>query len=627
MEPPDDGGVEPILSHLEKVTGEAAEAVTEASADAIRLRRALDTLPQGVIVCDENGDVAFRNARAVALMSNRHGDALAAQAVTELLESAWHDGSAERTLDLYGPPRQTLTVRTRLIDDGRRPLGVIAIIEDVSERRRLEEIRRDFVANVSHEMKTPVGALGLLAETLTVEPDPVVAQRLASRIQAEAFRVSRIIDDLLDLSRIESEETPPREPIYINLVMAEAVERVRSAAEQRRITIELYEPDPPVYVIGDRRQLVSAIHSLLENAVNFSYEDSVVRVSGSQVDGDVKLAVTDSGVGIPARDLDRIFERFYRVDHGRSRETGGTGLGLSIVRHVASNHQGRVEVDSREGEGSTFTLVLPPPARVHPLSEAPMPTDPSHTKVLLAEDEESFIDALVVGLAREGFDVTVARDGNEALKLFDEVAPDLILLDLMLPKLSGIDVCRSIRSRSSVPIIMVTAKGTEIDTVVGLEVGADDYVAKPYRLRELVARMRAVLRRTPAPAHAAAPAGTAEAPVTSGVDGPRAPGRGVLESGGIQVDPDRHLVFVRGEDVHLRRKEFELLSLLMENAGRVLTRDVLIDRVWGSDYYGDTKTLDVHIKRLRTHVEEDPSTPRLITTIRGVGYRFDAPRD
>jgi len=361
VEAPDEGGMEPILSHLEKVAGEAAEAVTEASSDAIRLRRALDTLTQGVIVCDENGEVAFRNSRAIALMNNRHGDALAAQAVTELLENAWQDGSAERTLDLYGPPRQTLAVRTRLIDDGRRPLGVIAIIEDVSERRRLEEIRRDFVANVSHELKTPIGALGLLAETLTVEPDPVVAQRLASRIHTEAFRVSRIIDDLLDLSRIESEETPPREPIYINLVMAEAVERVRAAAEQRGITIELDEPDPPIHVVGDRRQLVSAIHSLLENAVTFSYEDAVVKVSGTQAAGEIRLSVADTGVGIPTRDLERIFERFYRVDHGRSRSTGGTGLGLSIVRHVASNHQGRVEVDSREGEGSTFTLVLPNP--------------------------------------------------------------------------------------------------------------------------------------------------------------------------------------------------------------------------------------------------------------------------
>jgi two-component system sensor histidine kinase SenX3 len=354
-------GVELVLNQLEQITGEAAEAVAESSAGAIRLRRALDTLPQGVIVCDENGEMVFRNARAMALMGSRHGDALATQAVTELLENAWHDGSAERTLDLYGPPRQTLNVSTRLIDDGRRPLGVIAIIDDISERRRLEEIRRDFVANVSHELKTPMGALGLLAETLTVEPDPEIGQRLASRIHTEAFRVSRIIDDLLDLTRIESEEAPPREPIYINLVMAEAVERVQSAAEQRKITIELHEPEPPVHVLGDRRQLVSAIHSLLENAVTFSYENGIIVVSGSQVDGEVHLSVADAGVGIPARDLERIFERFYRVDHGRSRETGGTGLGLSIVRHVASNHQGRVEVASREGEGSTFTLILPNP--------------------------------------------------------------------------------------------------------------------------------------------------------------------------------------------------------------------------------------------------------------------------
>jgi len=253
----------------------------------------------------------------------------------------------------------------------------------------------------------------------------------------------------------------------------------------------------------------------------------------------------------------------------------------------------------------------------------------TQTKVLLAEDDESFIDALVIGLAREGFDVTVARDGNEALRLFAADEPDLVLLDLMLPRLSGIDVCRSIRARSAVPIIMVTAKGTEIDTVVGLEVGADDYVAKPYRLRELVARMRAVLRRTPSAdlgAHPSKSPGSPSPPPAKGDGTDQSRASAVLEVGGIQIDPDRHLVFVRGSDVHLRRKEFELLSLLMENAGRLLTRDVLIDRIWGADYFGDTKTLDVHIKRLRSHVEEDPSSPKLITTIRGVGYRFDAPR-
>ena len=236
--------------------------------------------------------------------------------------------------------------------------------------------------------------------------------------------------------------------------------------------------------------------------------------------------------------------------------------------------------------------------------------------VLIAEDEESFVDALVIGLGREGFAVSVARDGPEALALFDSIDPDLVLLDIMLPKMSGVDVCRAIRARSHVPIIMVTAKGTEIDTVVGLEVGADDYVTKPYRLRELVARMRAVLRRSPL--------ATPGSP--SPVDEPVERGT-VIEVGGVRVDPDRHRVFVRGQEVHLRRKEFELLVLLVENAGRVLTRDTLIDRVWGADYVGDTKTLDVHIKRLRTHVEADPSSPTIITTVRGVGYRFEIPAD
>jgi len=227
------------------------------------------------------------------------------------------------------------------------------------------------------------------------------------------------------------------------------------------------------------------------------------------------------------------------------------------------------------------------------------------TTVLVVEDEESFVEALNIGLAREGFRVQVARDGAQALDMFDVVRPDLVLLDVMLPKVSGIDVCRELRRRSKVPIIMVTAKGAEIDTVVGLEVGADDYVTKPYRMRELVARMRAVLRRAPG-----------EVVEVNGVD--------VLEVGEVRLDPDRHEVMIRGDDVALPLKEFELLTLLLEHAGRVLTRDVLIDRIWGHDYVGDTKTLDVHIKRLRAKVEPDPSRPVHIVTIRGLGYKYAA---
>ena len=243
-------------------------------------------------------------------------------------------------------------------------------IEDVSERRRLEDIRRDFIANVSHELKTPMGALGLLAETLQFERDPAVANRLAERINSEAFRVNRIIEDLLDLSRIESEGSPSREPVPVSLIVADAIERIRTSAEQHQITLNFVEPDSNYVIVGDRRQLISAVHALLENAVVYSplggtVVISIERLEPSTTDeGDVigplvRVAIQDHGVGIPAKDLERIFERFYRVDPGRARETGGTGLGLSIVRHVAQNHGGSVVVDSREGEGSTFALELP----------------------------------------------------------------------------------------------------------------------------------------------------------------------------------------------------------------------------------------------------------------------------
>jgi two-component system sensor histidine kinase SenX3 len=360
----DPRGIEDALSYVEHATESAALAVTESSADAIRLRRALDTLAQAVVIRDERGETVFRNARALALMGSRHSDTIAAQAVDDLLGATSPGASEERTLELYGPPRRTIVVRTQSIDNGQRALGVIAVIEDVSERRRLEEIRRDFVANVSHELKTPMGAIGLLAETLLDETEPEVSARLAQRIHTEAFRISRIIDDLLDLSRIESEESPPREPVLVSLVMAESAERVRAAAEQRSIEVKLEEPSPPIAVMGDRRQLTSAIYNLLENAVKFSYEGGIVHCVGSVQGDEAVITVSDKGIGIPARDLERIFERFYRVDHGRSRTTGGTGLGLAIVRHVAQNHHGSVQVDSREGEGTTFTLRLPLQMRI-----------------------------------------------------------------------------------------------------------------------------------------------------------------------------------------------------------------------------------------------------------------------
>jgi two-component system, OmpR family, response regulator RegX3 len=225
------------------------------------------------------------------------------------------------------------------------------------------------------------------------------------------------------------------------------------------------------------------------------------------------------------------------------------------------------------------------------------------TRVLVVEDEESFSDALSYMLRKEGFEVAVALTGHDALAEFDRTGADLVLLDLMLPGLPGTEVCRQLRSRSSVPVIMLTAKDSEVDKVVGLELGADDYVTKPFSSRELVARIRAVLRRGAEPSE----------PIPA-----------VLEAGPVRMDVERHVVSVAGEAVRLPLKEFELLEFLLRNVGRVLTRGQLIDRIWGADYVGDTKTLDVHIKRLRAKIEPDPAQPTYLLTVRGLGYKFEA---
>jgi two-component system, OmpR family, sensor histidine kinase SenX3 len=238
------------------------------------------------------------------------------------------------------------------------------VVEDVSDRRRLEAIRRDFVANISHELKTPVGALGLLAETLLGEDDPAVTHPLAERMVAEAFRVNRTIDDLLELSRIEAGEAPARQPVLVGHVLEGAADRIRPAAALCSIEVVVEQGPEGLTVMGDRRQLVSAVFNLLDNAVKYSEPERIVTLRSSAVAGPddtpwAELAVVDQGMGIPARDLERVFERFYRVDRARSRGTGGTGLGLAIVRHVASNHDGEVSVESQEGVGSTFRLLLP----------------------------------------------------------------------------------------------------------------------------------------------------------------------------------------------------------------------------------------------------------------------------
>jgi two-component system, OmpR family, sensor histidine kinase SenX3 len=318
----------------------------------------VDRLSLGVVVAGSSGRVHYRNATA-GVSAGTHAGLLVDDAVERLLASALRGHEERQSLELYGPPRVAVVVTASPLPGG----GAMVTIEDVSERRRVDAVRTDFVANISHELKTPVGALAVLAETLADtsadDVDAELVKRIAERIVDESHRVARTIDDLMELSRIELGEQPLRDLVDVIDIVEGAIERVRPLAEVRRIDVTTLEVPLGVRVIGDRRQLVSALGNLVENAVKYSDQGSAVQVR-VRVEGSLaELMVADNGIGIPTSDHDRIFERFYRVDKGRSRDTGGTGLGLSIVRHVATNHGGDVLVSSEEGEGSTFVLRIP----------------------------------------------------------------------------------------------------------------------------------------------------------------------------------------------------------------------------------------------------------------------------
>ncbi len=323
-----------------------------------RLQAALEGIDEAIVVSDAQGRTVYENQAASQLLSGPSSAPLAAQAVSEAIRDALNGTRPQRRLDLISPSRRSLSIRSfptgaSVVD------GAVAVIEDISERVRLEAVRRDFVANVSHELKTPTGALTLLAETIDGESDPDVVARLVRRMGGEAERLSHIIDDLLDLSRIEANEAPSGALVPLGDFVSEAVQSLQTVSAGLDVAVELGPVPAGLAVSGDRRDLVSAVANLVDNAIKYSEAGGTVNVDVTPAGKTATVAVSDRGVGIPTRDHERIFERFYRVDRARSRATGGTGLGLSIVRHVAANHGGRVTVTSVEGEGSIFTLELP----------------------------------------------------------------------------------------------------------------------------------------------------------------------------------------------------------------------------------------------------------------------------
>lgn len=319
-----------------------------------RLRLAFDALPIGVVITDRLGGRPIHNRAGVAMTGIRHIDILVQDAVDELLASSIGSGLTQKTVEIAGPPTRYFAIQVQPLEIG----GAMATVEDVTQKILTDTVRTDFVANLSHELKTPVGGIAALGDIMVEESDPKVVKRLAESIVTEAYRLSAIVDDLLDLSRIESGATMNWTPVNIVVVINEALASSRNFAERNQVEIIIGDSSP-AYVKGDSIQLVSALLNLVENGIKYSEPDSSVQVYSEVVGAEVRVSVADRGIGIAAKDHERVFERFYRVDRARSRATGGTGLGLSIVRHVVTNHGGRIELVSEEGLGATFTMILP----------------------------------------------------------------------------------------------------------------------------------------------------------------------------------------------------------------------------------------------------------------------------
>ena len=324
------------------------------SVDAARVVEALEALPVGFLVEDESGRTVAGNGRAQAPLGDVQADALARAALARVMARARVGEASTEIVDLHGAPPRVVEISAAPLLTG----GVVGVVIDTSERRRLDAVRRDFVANVNHELRTPIGALAILAEALEGETDPTVVRRLACRMTGEVERARALIEDLLDFSRVEADDGAARVPVSVDDVLARAAERVLPKAGREQVQLSLGAGSDAV-VNGDREQLLSAAVNLIDNAVKYSEAGSVVDISAHARNGWAEIVIADEGIGIPTKDLDRVFERFYRVDRARDRRTGGTGLGLAIVRHVATNHGGTVEVTSQEGVGSTFTLRLP----------------------------------------------------------------------------------------------------------------------------------------------------------------------------------------------------------------------------------------------------------------------------
>ena len=344
---------------LQVAIDDVAQQFHDAHLSFRRGQAALDSLAIGVVTTDERGSVCLTNEIGQTYLEGRRADALVEKALSEALLIANNGVEAKKTVSLTGPPSKVIEVKAIPISEPELAMGAVALIEDQTAASRIDRVRRDFIANLTHELRTPIAAIGLLAETLRGEEEQAVLDSLTQKIVNETDRVDQIIDDLLELSRVELDGSPRREPVDVRLLLSSVEDQYRFKANSKNIQIEKTDTEAGLKLMGDTGQLNRALSNLVDNSIKYSDENSTIHLAAVRGQTHIDLVVRDQGIGIPKAELDRIFERFYRVDKARSRATGGTGLGLSIVRHVAANHGGEILLESREGEGSKFTVRLP----------------------------------------------------------------------------------------------------------------------------------------------------------------------------------------------------------------------------------------------------------------------------
>jgi DNA-binding response OmpR family regulator/signal transduction histidine kinase/CHASE3 domain sensor protein len=619
-----------LMRDLQVERERTAELAQQARAERQRLQTLFDHSPEGLVFAEAPaGQLSLLNPAAAALL----GPILPDQ---PLREQPWtrrvfrvggepfppddlplvrtvEQGKASRTVELTieqpdGQRVPVLLTSVPLVADDGSVRGAVAVFQDLRSLREVERLKSDFVALVSHELRTPLTAIQGSVQGLLLagaEADPSRTRAFLQIIAEQSERLEELIDNLLSLSQVEAGALRLRRAlVQPQPLIAGVLRQMRDRLSDLRVQSDL-APHLPL-VSADARRIEQVLFNLLDNARKFSPPGGLITVSAQQSGASVTICVRDQGPGVPPGERERVFERFYQLEQPATRNVGGSGLGLAICKAIVEAHDGSISVDEAPGGGARFCFTLPAmPCDERPSAAAAPALQRSSngkTHVLVVDDDPALRRLLETSLPEAGYSVQAVVEAQGALEAVSRHAPDVILLDLMLPGVDGFELCRQLREWTNVPIIMLTALASEKDVVLGLQLGADDYLTKPFRSAELVARIEAVLRRAQPAVEAGAPA--------------------VIQIGGLTLDLAERRVLVDGAPVELTPLEYQILTFLAKHPGQVLTHSQILQAVWGESYGGENHYLWVHIAHLRQKLEADSKQPRYILTERGVGYRL-----